>query len=108
MSKDITAENIKKLKELKKTNEKQRTAKSNYCKTNSAKVRSFVELYNGDENVLIEKLSQPKRKLKSRFQMIIEKKIERTGLPFCGVQGITNPIKLNISDETLKKIGDKG
>lgn len=53
---------------------------------------------------LIDKLTQPKRRRKNASLLYVERKMVRTSKPVCTSKGIHNPVKLNISTDTLNKI----
>lgn len=52
----------------------------------------------------VEHVTNPPVKPKSKGLILMQQKVLKTGRPCCGDYGIVNPIKFNLSENTLSKL----
>ena len=62
-------------------------------------------LRNSCQEDSIERLSQPIRRKKNQFLQRVHKQVSKTNKSYCCNGGLYNPIKLDISKDTLQKLG---
>lgn len=82
-------------------NEQIRESENIYRLKNKGVYQSIGNVAVSTDEDFFEKLTQPTRKIKSNFLQRVHKKVARENKAYCCDSGLFNPIKLNISNDTL-------